>query len=183
MSESIANSVLITINGRDRVGLISAVAGALFDLGANLADVSFAVLDTGCEFACVAHVTAEVTVETIRGELSGLAPLAGADIQISDFRHDSDHAAQAQVTHLIEISGGDRPGLIARLAEVFVQFNANVVRMNSSRVKPGVGEAVYGMRFEISLPAARARACIAAVSNTAGQLHLECHCREVASGT
>lgn len=183
MSETVTNSVLISINGADRVGLISAVAGALFDLGANLADVSFAVLGTGCEFACVAQVSADVSVATIRRELSALAPLEGADIRISDFRHDLDHTAKTEVTHVIEISGGDRPGLIARLAEVFVQFNANVVRMNSSRVEPASGDAVYGMRFEISLPAARARACIAAVSNTAGQLHLECRCREVGSGS
>lgn len=183
MSESAASSVLITINGADRVGLISAVAGSLFDLGANLADVSFAVLGAGCEFACVAQVSADVSVETIRRELAALAPLEGADIQISDFRHDLDPAPKAEVTHVIEISGGDRPGLIARLAEVFVQFNANVVRMNSSRVRPGAGDAVYGMRFEISLPPARAHACIAAVSNTAGQLHLECQCREIRGGS
>ena len=37
----------------DRVGLVSAVTGHLFGLGANLRDATFAVMGSGAEFSAV----------------------------------------------------------------------------------------------------------------------------------
>jgi len=174
--------VLITLMGSDRVGLISEVTGRLFDLGANLGDASFAVLGESCKFTCLADVDEALSATDITRELEGLATLAGARIEVSDFTRPPEAAANARSTHVIEVSGGDRPGLIARLSEVFVEFAANVVRMNSTRVRRSDGEAVYVTRFEVWLPPERAEACLSAVSNTAGQLQLDYRVRQIELG-
>ena len=69
------------------------------------------------------------------------------------------------------VSGGDRPGLIARLSEVFGQFNANIVRMDAQRLPE---QGLYVTRFAVSLTE-RVEACLATVANTAGELNLACH--------
>ena len=70
--------------------------------------------------------------------------------------------------------GADRPGLVARLAEVFAEFGANIVRMDSEHI-PGGGEGDYLIRFEVWLPPERAASCLAAADNTAGSLGLSCN--------
>ncbi|HEY8352171.1 MAG TPA: ACT domain-containing protein, partial [Sphingomonadales bacterium] len=128
------NSILISILGPDRVGLIAEVAGELYGLGANLADASFAVLGRACEFSCVAELPAGVAMEEVEESLRRLRSLEEAQIRVSPFPFSGDPGDLADVSHVIEIDGGDRPGLIARLSEVFMQFGANVVRMNSRRI-------------------------------------------------
>ncbi len=168
-----AHNVLISLLGPDRVGLVAAVTGRLFDLGANLGDTSFAVLGTGYEFTSVAEVPDELTAERIADELRALPILAGSNVAVTDFMHEPVHDESGRVTHRIRVAGGDRPGLVARLTEVFVEFEANVVRMNSERV-PEPGGVRYATVFHVSIPGPRAAGCLAAVANTAEQLQMTC---------
>jgi len=52
-----AHDVRIAISCPDRTGLLSALTGRLFDLGADMGDASFAVLGEAAEFATVARLT------------------------------------------------------------------------------------------------------------------------------
>ena len=83
------------------------------------------------------------------------------------------HGPSAHITHRIEITGPDSPGLIARLSEVFVGFGANIVRLNSERI-PGTSGARYTTRIAVWVPEDKAKACLATVANTAGELRLAC---------
>lgn len=163
----------VSMTGPDRVGLISAVTARLFDLGANLADTNFAVLGTGFEFNAVCDLPGELGLDDIAAELRSLPQLAGAEVSVTPFVHAPTQAENARITHIIDVVGGDRPGLVARLTEAFQDYDANIVRMNSTRL-PGAGIADYVTRFEVYIPE-RADACLAAIDNTAQQL--SCTCR------
>jgi|GEM_PF-136330 len=177
MSDVGKNTVLISIVSPDQVGLIAAITGRLFDLGLNLADTSFSILGQGCEFSCVAEAPDHISSRTIMGELKSLEPMQDAEILVSDYRYHADQGENATATHTIEVYGGDQPGLVARLAEVFIDYDANVVRMNSTR-RPDdqnpEGPGVYITRFDISVASAREEGCLSAVANTAGALQLQC---------
>ena len=67
----------------------------------------------------------------------------------------------------------DQPGLVARVSEAFVEFGANIVRLNSERVRGG-RKTLYVTNFDVAIPSDRAQACLAAVANTAAQLQLDC---------
>ena len=179
MSNIRNHTVLISIVSPDQVGLVAAVTGRLFDLGVNLADTSFAVLGKGCEFSCVAELPADVSSRFLQSELQSLECLAHADCLVTDFRFPVDQDSSSDVTHILEIGGGDQPGLIARLAEVFIDYDANVVRMHSRRRLGVDGNMTYQTSFAISVSPERAEACIAAINNTAGQLQLTCHYQKV----
>ncbi|WP_321391790.1 ACT domain-containing protein [Emcibacter sp.] len=179
MPNSANHTVLISIVSPDQVGLVAAVTGRLFDLGVNLADTSFAVLGKGCEFSCVAELPGEVSSRFLQSELQSLECLANADCLVTDFRFPVDQDSTSNVTHIIEVGGGDQPGLIARLAEAFIDYDANVVRMHSTRRMGDDGKMVYHTTFAISVDPDRAEACISAINNTAGQLQLTCHDHKV----
>lgn len=178
---AMTRNVLISVAGPDRVGLVAEVTGRLFDLGINLGDTTFAVLGTGCKFSAVAETPEEVSAEELTAQLRALPELSDAVIEVSEFKYAADHAESGRHTHRICVSGGDQPGLVARVSEAFVEFGANIVRLNSERVRGG-RKTLYVTNFDVAIPETRAKACLAAVANTAAQLQLECTW-EVASGT
>lgn len=168
-----ATTALISILCEDRTGLIASISGRLFDLGANLGDTTFAVLGSGAEFTSVCEVPEGVSLGQVEHELRALPELRDAKLSVSPFSYKETHGPSAQISHRIEIVGPDSPGLVARLAEAFVGYGANIVRLNSKRV-PGSGGANYATRIAVSIPAGKEQACLATVGNTAAELKLTC---------
>lgn len=166
--------LFISITAPDRLGLIAAITGRLFELGANLDDTTFAVLGTSCEFGAVCHLPTEISLNALTSALFALPLLEGAKINVEPFEFEPDQAQNAQITHRIKVSGGDRPGFIARLTEVFLDYDANIVRMNSVRITDDTGADQYVTRFAVSIPLEREASCLAAIDNTAGQLSCRC---------
>jgi len=164
----------ISVFCTDKVGLISAITGRLFDLGVNLGDTTFSVLGTGAEFTTVCDVPANVSKEEIEEQLQSLTMLQDADITVTSFRLSSIQGPKANITHNITVKGGDNPGLVARLTEVFVEFNANIVRLNSSKILGEEGDQ-YVINFAVWIPDTSADACLATVANTASALQMKYH--------
>jgi glycine cleavage system transcriptional repressor len=166
------DSVLVSIFCPDRTGLVAAITGRLFEVGANLGDTGFAMRGTDAEFTSVCELPADVTPGQLQADLGALPELRGARIEVRPFQ--SADGPQGRVTHRVTLSGGDRPGLIARISEVFGEFKANIVRLDAQRLPNNV----YVTRFAVAIPE-RAEACLNTVSNTAGELNLSCHVEEV----
>lgn len=175
-SQLMSNSenFLISIIGRDQVGVVSDVTGYLFDVGANLADSSYAVLGQGFEFSAVAAFGAGQAIEDISAGLSALPILTDARITVVPFDFATARGDSATITHTVEITGGDRPGLVARISEVLMDYDANIVRMSSKRHVDAEGNAHYRTRFAVCIDGGRVTALEAALYNTAGSLRLEC---------
>lgn len=166
-----AGLALVSTFCSDRVGLVSGVTGHLFDQGINLRDVTFAVMGSGAEFSAVCELPADVSVEDLHASLAATPELAGAQIKVTPFDFDPNPGPLGLITHRIEVSGGDQPGLIARLSEVFGQFGANIVRLDAQTLPDHEGGR-YSIRFAVSIPTERAAACLATVANTAESLGL-----------
>ena len=165
--------LLVSIFCPDRPGLIAAITGRLFELGANLGDASFAVLGSGAEFTAICDVPLHVDEANLHKDLAALPELADATITVKGFGFDAAHSPIASITHVVSVGGGDRPGLIARLAELFAGFKVNIVRMDAQTL-PGGDDGRYVTRFALNIPANSVNACLAAVANTAGELGLTC---------
>lgn len=161
----------IALSGPDRTGLVAAVAGRLFDLGADLADTSFATLGQAAEFAIVCDLPDGVTTAEVREALVSLPELAGAEIWVGPFRLPEEADPERPVTHRVIVSGGDRPGLLARLAEVFGEYGGLIVRLDSHRLREARGLR-YAIRFEVNLPSAVEGSCLATIKNTAEDMGL-----------
>ncbi|MDA0239435.1 MAG: ACT domain-containing protein, partial [Proteobacteria bacterium] len=99
-----------------------------------------------------------------------------AEMTGTPFRFEPIQPPEGQITHQIEVLGGDRPGLIARLCEVFGEFGANIVRLNAETV----GDGKYSVKFSVAIPERSRSACLATVANTAEGLQLECSVAAVA---
>ncbi|MBV1900680.1 MAG: hypothetical protein KUG56_03300 [Kordiimonadaceae bacterium] len=173
MNQQQFDTYLLSITGKDRVGVVSAVTGYLFETGANLADCSYAVLGEGFEFSCVAEFSAGCQTDEIEAGLHSINLLEGARITVSSFPFELLRGQGGEITHVVEVTGGDQPGLVSRLSDVLVEYNANIVRMSSRRVSIE-GGFDYRTRIATNIPADRFVALEAALYNTAGSLGLAC---------
>lgn len=176
-----AATAMISIFCPDRTGLIAAITGHLFDLGANLGDTGFTVLGAGAEFNAVCEIPNGIEHSDIESGLAGLAELADAEISIRPFALDPVHGPTGDITHQITVSGGDQPGLVARLCETLVEFNANIVALNAggAAAAPSSGEGVYVIRLAAWIPPGNENACLATLANTAENLRLSCKWEQV----
>lgn len=171
-------TALISILCPDRAGLVAAIAGHLFDLGANLRDASFAVLGQGAEFTAVCDFGDDMSLEAVEIGLRNLPELDGAEVQVRAFTMAPEPGPTAEVTHHIWVSGDDQPGLIARLCETFGEFNANIVSLNAGP-SPGAEQRRYTIRIEVWIPESAAEPCLATVSNTSEHLGMTCRWERV----
>jgi len=174
-----AATALISILCADYPGLVSSVTGRLFDLGVNLGDTTFAVLGGGAEFTLVAKLPPSLDIGGVEKELRTLPGLEKAKLSVAPFDYQETPGDTAAITHRIEIAGDDSPGLIARLSEVFREFGANIVYLNSQSV-PAPSGARFVLRLAIFVPPAKAAACMATVANTAQQMNLTCQWQQTA---
>lgn len=173
-----AKNILVSVIGPDRIGMVAALTGRLFDLGGNFADTTFAVLGEGAEFTAVVEFPQETDPAAMQADLCTIEELKGADVTVSAFKLGTVHGPLGRLTHRIVVSGGDRPGLIATLSEEFGEFGANIVRLNSERV-PGSNGDDYIVTFGVSIPAATQKSCLATIQNMAGELGLKCRTSQV----
>lgn len=165
--------LLIFIECPDRTGIIAAVTGHLFDVGADLGETAFAAVGGRAEFSTECTVPDGTSEADLRQVLAAIPEVAGGTVRVSR----PDTAGGDRATHRIIVAGGNRPGLIARLSEAFVQFDVNILRLDASLVPGGNGDR-YVTRFAVAIPPHRTQACLATVSNTAGELGLTCHWEE-----
>src|SRR3990172_585470 len=109
-----ATTALISIICADSTGLVAAIAGRLFGLGANLGDPPAGVLGGAAEFPTVAELPDGLSLQTVEAELRALPALDGATLTISPFSYRAEHGPAAHITHRIEVTGRGSPGLMPR---------------------------------------------------------------------
>lgn len=162
---------LVSILCHDQVGLVAAIADHLFVRGVNLRDTTFAALGKGAEFTAICELPDGLTPAVLEDELTLIPDLEGGQVSVVAYEFDPVPGPMGRITHRVEVEGGDQLGLIARLADIFSQFGANIVRLDAQKLPDSEGGR-YVTRFSVWLPAARADTCLAAVANTAGSMGL-----------
>lgn len=160
---------LLSVYSNDRVGLISEVTSHLFDRGINLGDTTFAILGKGGEFTSIVEIPDDIAESDLSTELKSLDGLDGAKVDIKRFSMTHAETPSKDITHRIKCEGEDQPGLLARLSEVFIDFDANIIRLKSDQLETASG-IWFVTRFSVNIPAKRTSNCLAALSNTAAEL-------------
>ncbi len=168
-----SQTIIVSVTCADRPGLISTLTQCLFDLGANLGDSAFSTLGRAARFSAICDIPKDVSTDEVKTALSSLDVTEGGEISVSTFTFPSEQGEAGKITHAIYVGGGDRPGLVTRLAEVFQQYEANIINMNCARSGMG-SDASYAVEISAFIPEKQQQNCLNTVANTAGELGLQC---------
>jgi glycine cleavage system regulatory protein len=164
-------TLLLTVVGADRPGLIESLAHKIAEVGGNWEESRMARL--AGQFAGIVLVTLDSDrADALVGELRGLE---SAGLQVAA-RSIAPTRVAATGTHVrLEITGGDRPGIVHKVARVLAHRGINVEELESGvGSAPMSGEALFRARARLLVPAGVALADVrSALEALGGELMVD----------
>ncbi|MFZ9745987.1 MAG: glycine cleavage system protein R [Opitutaceae bacterium] len=180
-------TLVMTLIGADRPGLVEAVAKRVADHGGNWLESRMCRL--GGRFAGIVRV--EVPAESQIPLRDVLAALGAEGLSVVVQAEDptaappaSADATMGGVLALVELVGHDRPGIVRAVSAVFARHGANVEEFSSAREgAPMGGGILFQARASIRVPAnVRLVALRADLEQIAADLMVDLHLREAGAG-
>lgn len=141
-------TLVMTVIGADRTGLVESVAKVVAEHGGNWLESRMCRL--GGEFAGIVRVTVakaqQQALEAALGKLAGLTIVVRGDEPVQS-------TAPAVMVSL-EVVGQDRPGIVREITRALSAQSINVEELATECVSaPMSGEALFQARAKISVPA------------------------------
>ncbi|MFN8196504.1 MAG: ACT domain-containing protein [Nocardioidaceae bacterium] len=143
-------TLVLTLLGTDRAGLVSAVSGVISERGGSWERSQMVHLSG--TFAGV------VEVDVPAGELDGLIAdvegLAAEGLRVTVERSEPAPVEQVSGQRLaLQLVGADRPGIVAEVSSLLAEHGANVEELSSRVISaPMAGGTIFEAEVTIGLP-------------------------------
>lgn len=143
------DTLVLTIIGADRTGLVEAVANQVASVGGNWEESRMARL--AGQFAGILLVTVDTgRTDELVAALRGLGA-SGLEVTV---RPTSTPAAAASTRVRLELTVLDRPGIVRDVSRLLVECGANVEELASQVASaPMSGERMFTARIQLVAPA------------------------------
>jgi len=143
------SSLVITVIGPDRPGLVDAVADCVASQGGNWLESRMSHL--GGQFAGILRV--EVEYGEREGLVQALRALGQGELELIVHPEENIAPVAAGTAARIELVGQDRPGILRRVSQVLATNRINVEELESERVSaPMEGGTLFQARLQVLVP-------------------------------
>jgi glycine cleavage system transcriptional repressor len=139
--------VVITAVGQDRPGIVSALAKAMFDIGANLDDATMTRLHNAFATMVSAALPDEISVDDCRIALADVSESMGLTVTVQAVP--SDRVEDTPPDHLLTVYGTDKPGIVYHVARRLAERGVNITDMDTRRAGSEAAP-LYIMLLEIA---------------------------------
>jgi glycine cleavage system regulatory protein len=141
-------SVVMTVIGNDRPGLVESVASIVAEHGGNWLESRMSRL--GGQFAGIVHV--EVPAEKEKSLAKALKSLDARGLTVV-VHSEQRISATARQTNILEIVGQDRPGIVRQISHTLAEFGVNVEELETECSSAAMsGETLFKARAVLSIP-------------------------------
>ena len=139
--------------GRDRPGIVSAVAERLLEHGVNIEDSQMAILRGHFSMTLVLAAPDEADIEQLRADLARTAEQLG--LEAASLSEVAELAAPARpaADHLVTVYGADHPGIVYAITSALAGVDANITDLQTRLVGGEESQPLYVMLLEVALPA------------------------------
>jgi glycine cleavage system regulatory protein len=143
-------SLVMTVIGPDRPGLVQLLAASIADHGGNWLESRMCRL--GGEFAGILKV--EVPVERTQELLAALTLLESGGLRVSAHEEKELGKTSDGALATLQLVGQDRPGILRSVSGVLASHGVNVEELSSERVSaPMGGGTLFQANAVVSVPA------------------------------
>ena len=154
-------SIVLTVIGKDKPGLVEVIAKVVADHGANWVESRMAHL--AGQFAGILRVEVERDrTSQLMTDLKGLNQLGLESIIHSDTDKHSDADKQSDaalgnsregLTFRLDLLGQDQPGIVRQISQVLATHCVNVEQFQSERIRAAnTGQALFRASAQLHLP-------------------------------
>jgi len=142
------HSLVMTVIGSDRPGLVDTVASLVAEHGGNWLESRMSRL--GGQFAGIVHV--EVPSERESALAKALKALDARGLTVV-VHSEKPHAAVVRRTNILEIMGQDRPGIVRQISHTLAEAGVNVEELQTECASAAMsGETLFKARAVLSIP-------------------------------
>ncbi|RJR54403.1 MAG: ACT domain-containing protein [Desulfobacteraceae bacterium] len=146
------DKAVISILGRDRPGIVAAVARILLDRGCNIEDVTQTSLQAEFAGIFIATMPDSLAPSALLSALkAGLAPF-GVEVLVKRLERAPEHSAPVNAEpFVITTMGPDRMGLVAGVTDVMARFGVNITNLKAV-FRGGTDPFRNIMIYEVDVP-------------------------------
>ena len=142
-------TLILTVIGPDRSGLVRGLATAIADHGGNWLESRMCRL--GGQFAGILRV--EVAAEKADALAAGLRELQKTGLNVAVLRDDTVSAVAAGTRATLDTVGQDQPGILRRVTGVLAARGLNIEDLTSERADaPMGGGTLFRIRALLTVP-------------------------------
>ena len=136
--------------GRDRPGIVAAVARTLVLHGVNIEDSQMSILRGHFAMVLIVQTPPEVDAERLAGDLRAVGEELELEAVALTPVAEAAPTAPAEPSHMISVYGADHPGIVHAVATRLAQANVNIKGLTTRLVGEGEAEALYVMLLEVA---------------------------------
>jgi glycine cleavage system regulatory protein len=141
-------SLVMTVIGNDRPGLVDSVASIVAEHGGNWLESRMSRL--GGQFAGIVHV--EVPADREQALAKALKALDARGLTVV-VHTDQPQAIAARRTNILEIVGQDRPGIVQQISHTLAESGVNVEELHTECASAAMsGETLFKARAVLNIP-------------------------------
>ena len=142
------HSLVMTVIGKDRPGLVESVASIVAEHGGNWLESRMSRL--GGQFAGIVHVEVPSDREQALAKALNALDARGLTVVVHS---EKPHAAVARRTNILEIVGQDRPGIVRQISHTLAEAGVNVEELHTECASAAMsGETLFKARAVLSIP-------------------------------
>jgi len=144
------SSVLLSISGHDRAGIVRDVAEALLHINANIEDSSMTALRGRFTMMLIVRIPEDRALSELKAALAELEQRTRLTVQSQVISDEEASAAASEPDHVITVHGADKAGIVFAVTDALATLGVSVVDVSTqSRASDQSPEHVYMMVLEV----------------------------------
>ena len=138
--------------GRDRPGIVAAIAAALLGIVANVEDSRMAILGGHFTIMLIVSTPQDADAGALGRDLDAAREELGLGALTLEEVADEHGLTRPEASHVVTVYGADHPGIVHSVASAIADMGVNVIDVATHLVEDEGAPAIYAMMMEVDLP-------------------------------
>ncbi|OIO69433.1 MAG: amino acid-binding protein [Zetaproteobacteria bacterium CG12_big_fil_rev_8_21_14_0_65_55_1124] len=155
------SSVLLSISGHDRPGIVRDVSEALLELDTNIEDSSMTALRGRFAMMLIVSLGSTAKLGELKAAMAHLEQKTGLHVQSTELSDEEFALSAPEPDCVVTVNGSDQPGIVHTVTDALASLDASVVDLSTRSRQYQDGNTQYMMALEVaagdSIPALRER--------------------------
>ncbi len=143
------SSVLLSISGHDRPGIVRDVAEALQHLNANIEDSSMTALRGRFTMMLIVHLSENISLGELKAALAALEQRTRLTVQSQPISDEEASTPSQEPDHVITVHGADKVGIVYAVTNALATLGISVVDVSTQSRNSERGH-IYMMVLEVA---------------------------------
>jgi glycine cleavage system transcriptional repressor len=143
------SSILLSISGHDRSGIVRDVAEAMLHLNANIEDSSMTALRGRFAMMLIVRLSENGSMGELKAALAELEQRTGLTVQSQTISNEEMSTEAVEPDHVVTVHGADQVGIVHAVTEALAALSISVVDVSTQSQSTDDGN-IYMMVLEVA---------------------------------